>query len=187
MEAVGRDAGDDERGPALAHCGEAVALQLRRLEIREEDVGVVEEGVEESTAGPGLDIEAKTAFVGVVVEEERGGLAVRDGVGEGAAAPCGVAAGRLDFDYVGTKVAEDPAREGAGHEVGEFDDTDAVEDARFLGGDRQGACSSHSVGRSVLYQRGASLVEKLRVVCRAGMPRCCAWTVRRSEPKLAVP
>ena len=115
--AVAADADDDEAGVGLAEVvrGEAESFDGAGAEVFDEDVGGVDEALEESDAVGGFEVAGDGLFAAVVL-------------GEGDAAAEAVAdAGSFDFDDFGAEFAEQGGAVGGGEDLAHRDDADAGE------------------------------------------------------------
>src|SRR5206468_6915196 len=108
--AVGGERAVDEAGEALGGGGrcQAEALQRLRPEVGDEDVGAVEQPVEDAPAGVGGDVDGQRPLAPVGGHEGAvGGVGV--GPQRSPDGPHGVAAGGFDLDDVGPPIGQDAA------------------------------------------------------------------------------
>ena len=114
------DGDDGEPGKAAPQLGgvEAKAAHGSRTKRLDEDIGTVEQPVEEAASGARGEVEGHAALVDVEGKEEAALLGVGRVAGEGAETAGRVAgAGPLDLHHVGAVGGEQPSADRPGHQV----------------------------------------------------------------------
>ena len=124
------DDGETGKAPPQIVGVEAKAAHGAGTEGLDEDVGVVEQPVEEAASGARGEVEGHAALVDVEGKEEAALLGVGDVAGEGAETAGGVAgAGALDLHHVGAVGGEQPGADRPGHELREINHPHSLERA----------------------------------------------------------